>query len=220
MGYVHLTEGKAGEARWRFRRALGHGRSAQDATLVGASLLSIVYTYQEQGQEAKAREAYEEALPHARRSDEPWLLAYVTTNLGALLVHEEPATVEKLFEESLRARVAEPGVMSAGSVLTNMRILRSEQGRHSEAAKLYREALRRVEEEDDREVLDHREVVLPMQNLTAALTDQRRFPEAAGTYEEAVHIAQGVGDLSREGELRRGLAVCLAKAGEFERSHE
>lgn len=220
VGYVHLAEGKLGDARRRFRRALGHGKSAQDATLVGAALLSIGYTHQEQGQEAKAREAYEEALPHARRSDEPWLLAHVTTNLGALVMHEDPATAEELFEESLRARAAEPGGLSAAPVLTNMGILRSEQGRFSEAEKLYREALQHAGGAVPEEAIDHRDVVIPMQNLAAALTDQRRFSEAAEVYEEAIEVAEGVGDLRREGELRRGLAVCLANAGDFERSHE
>lgn len=220
VGYVDLTEGKPGGARRRFRRALGHGRSAQDATLVGASLLSIGYTYQEQGQEAKAREAYEEALPHARRSDEPWLLAHVTTNLGALIMHEEPATADRLFEESLRARAAEPAGMSPAPILTNLGILRSEQGRFSEAEKLYREALEHAGGATPEEAIDHREVVLPMQNLATALTGQRRFSEAAKIYEEAIEIAEGVGDFLGEGELRRGLAVCLAKAGDFERSHE
>lgn len=220
VGYVDLMEGKPRDARRRFRQALRYGRNAEDPTLIGASLFSIGYTYQEQGQEAKAREAYEEALPHARRSDEPWLLAYTTTNLGALLYREQPATAEELFEESLRAREAQSGGLSFVPVLTNMGNLRSAQGRYSEAEKLYREALQRVEGTTPEEAVDHREVVLPMQSLAATLTDQRRFSEAAEIYKEAIVVAEGVGDYFREGELRRGLAVCLAKSGDFERSHE
>lgn len=220
VGYVELIEGSPGNARRRFRRALRHGRNAGNATLIGASLLSIGYTHQEQGHEVKAREAYEEALSYAKQSDEPWLLAYVTTNLGTLLVPEEPATAEGLLEESLRAREADPRGLSTIPVLTNLGNLRSSQGRHSEAEKLYREALRLAEGSTPEEAIDHREVVLPMQSLAASLTDQRRFSEAAEVYKEAIVIAEGVGDYFREGELRRGLAVCLAKAQDFERSHE
>jgi Flp pilus assembly protein TadD len=92
-------------------------------------LLSIGYTYQEQSQEAKARKAYEEALPYARRSEEPWLLAYVTNNLGTLRVPEDLSTAEKLFEESLQAREDDSNSLSPIPVLTNMGNLRAAQGR-------------------------------------------------------------------------------------------
>lgn len=219
VGYVHLTERDLGKARRSFRRALRNGRIAEDATLIGAALLSIGYTHQRQGKEIAARGVYEEALPYARASEEPWLLAYLTTNLAALLMHDEANKAEDLLEESMRARRA--AGMSPAPVLTNLGILRSEQGRFSEAERLYREALELVDgDEETRSVLDYREVVLPMQNLAASLAEQRRFPEAAEAYEGALRVAREVGDPFKEGEVRRGLAVCLAEAGDFERSHE
>ena len=69
------------------------------------------------------------------------------------------------------------------------------------------------------EVFDVREVMLPLQNLANVLVEQRRFSEAANYYENAIELAEQLGDSFKEGQLRTSFAVCLANAEEFERSH-
>jgi tetratricopeptide (TPR) repeat protein len=71
-GRVDLAQQDFGKARRRFRWALRYSRIAQDSTLIGAALLSIGISYQEQNDERQARQSFEEALPYARGSDEPW----------------------------------------------------------------------------------------------------------------------------------------------------
>ena len=192
--------------------------------MIGAALLSIGISYQEQNDERQARQTFEEALPYARGSDEPWVLAYVTTNLALLMGPAEAEQAEELYEESLQARGSLPYEMSRVPVLTNLGILRSEQGRYSGAEKLLREALQldmdgQPIDDEPIEVFDVREVMLPLQNLANVLVEQRRFPEAANYYENAIELAEQLGDSFKEVQLSTSFAVCLANAEEFERSH-
>lgn len=214
QGYVDLAEGNPGGARRRFRHALRYGEMSQDATLTGASWLSIGVSFMQQDDERQARKAYEAALPYARRSNESWVLAFVAGNLAALMGPEESVGAERLYEESLNVRQESPRDISPAPALTNLGILRSRQGRHSEAEKLFEEALEYEAGNDPRGVL------LPLQNLAKALADQRRFAEAGEQYEEAIYFAHEVGDVYREGQLRLSFAVCLVDAGDYERSHE
>ena len=213
-GYVDLVEGNPGGARRRFRQALRCGVESQDSTLIGASQLSIGVSFTQQDDERQARKAYEAALPYARQSNEPWVLAFVADNLAALMGPDESLKAERLYEESFRAREESPHGISPAPALTNLGILRSRQGRHSEAERLFEEALGHDVGNDPRDVL------LPLQNLAKALADQRRFAEAGERYEEAIHFAREVGDVYREGQLRLSFAVSLANAGDYERSHE
>lgn len=214
QGYVDLAQDNPGGARRRFKQALRYGEVSEDATLTGASWLSIGVSFMKQDDERQARKAYEAALPYARQSNEPWVLAFVADNLAALMGPEEGSEAERLYEESLRAREQSPGDISPAPALTNLGILRSRQGRHSEAERLFEEALEHRADNDPRGVL------LPLQNLANALADQRRFAEARERYEEAIRFAREVGDVYREGQLRLSFAVCLANAGDHERSHK
>jgi tetratricopeptide (TPR) repeat protein len=218
-GYARFADGDFAGARRRFRRALSWATEADEPTLWGASLLSIGAVFYQQGNAARARRAYEQALPHARRSDEPWLLAYVSTNLGSLILADEAERADGLFAESLRAREAmrtdndaPEAVLSPAYV--NWGVLRAKQGRYSKAEELLRKAL---SASGDR---DPQGRALASQNLGNVLTEQRRYAEAVAAYEIALDLAQRHGHRGKEGELRRALAVCLDKAGEFRRAYE
>ncbi|MGF1472931.1 MAG: tetratricopeptide repeat protein [Rubrobacteraceae bacterium] len=213
-GYVNLFEGEPGKARRRFRRALRYGEAAQDVTLIGASWLSIGVSFSNQDKKRQVREAYEAALPYARKSDEHWILAYLAVNLAALMGPEEANEAERLYEEAFRAMERAPYEMSPASALVNLGILRSRQGRYSAAERLFEEALEKGNDADPRGVL------LPLQSLGKVLSEQRRYAEAAERYDKGIQFAQRVGDAYREGVLRSGLAANLAKAGEYGRSYE
>lgn len=213
QGYADLASGAPGKARRRFRRALRYGEMDGNSTLVGASWLSIGVSFWEQKKQREARVAYETSLSYARQADEPWVLAYTAGNLASLLGSEEAVEAERLIEESLRARKASPLDMPLAPTLTNLGILRSQQGRYSEAERLFKEALEHGAGTDPRGVL------LPLQNLAKVLSEQRRFPEAAEHYKEAISFAREVNDYFREGQLRTGLAVCLASAEDYAGAH-
>jgi tetratricopeptide (TPR) repeat protein len=157
------------------------GEAAALTTLAGAALV--------EGDGARARELYEQALESTRTLDDPFRLASALGNLGYLLLMEgENARAAKLFEEGLivfRRLSSEEGVARS---LLNLGFASWQRSAFGEAAALMRESLRRFATIGSREGIAY-----CLEGLAAAAVAQEEHLHAARLLGASDAVCQSLG---------------------------
>lgn len=214
LGRRDLLTGELDHAEQRLRQAIAGLRqsSPKHRTELAYCLNELANVHERRSDLEAANEAYREAFDLASRElgpDDKQTLTYGINRAHLLTQRDRHDSAESLLLEMIdQLEGASIGTVMHGLALSNLAVLRFENGRREGAEKSFREAL-----EIYRRVLgpSHPKTLVALANLSTVLRDAGDFEEARGLLEERLELA-GAG----AGEASPAVADALEDLGAFE----
>jgi tetratricopeptide (TPR) repeat protein len=220
LGSAYADAGQFAESEHEYRRALSllektQGRQSLDYAMVVATMAALP-TQTENREDVIA--VLREAIADNRQTGPAQDLAIVRGRLAEIFrkakryQEEEPLLLEALAGLT-KQKSADPHLI--GRFLTDLAVLRFDQGRFEESFDLQQQAIRVLETSLGKE---HPSLVVPLGNLGTNYTSLGRFDDACNAYQRALDVCtKTLGEDPTYALLLRNYAVVLRKLG---RKHE
>jgi tetratricopeptide (TPR) repeat protein len=210
-GRVHGVLGERARAAKAYERVIAR----QDHSLIGAAIAQ-----QNLGVEAlkrrdfvQSRELMKDALRRHLECENWFGVVQMLLNLATLSAMEgELVDASELADlvQQLMAELDKPLPHQAASLLGLRGYIAAHEGRPSDALELYRQGWKKAQRLGDREVS-----CVCSQNIGSAYADLKRPAMATKWYKRALSIARGTGNVWRQEELHRALALAAYRTGNF-----
>ena len=184
-------EGRRDDARSLYERALYALRRAKDGALASSILRWIGRTYQVDADADAALDCLEAALAVGQLAGDPAAIGHAI-NVQAI-VHWQSGALEKAEELHLEARahaIDAGETRLAAMTAQNLGVIANIRGDLEKTLRYYRTSLAEF-----RTLGAPKEVCVALNNMGCLCTDLGRWDDAARAFEEAVQIAEALGDV-------------------------
>lgn len=184
-------EGRRDDARALYERALYALKRAQDGKLASTLLRWVGRAYHLEGNESAALDCLEAALAVAQLAGDAAEIGHAINIQAA--VHQQLGDLDKAEELYLEARAH--AIDASETRLTamaaqNLGVISAVRGDLEKTLRYYRASLAEF-----RTLGAPKEVLLALNNMAMLCTDLERWDDAARAFEEAVEIADALGDV-------------------------
>jgi len=184
-------EGRRDDARSLFERALYSLRRIEDGSMASTLLRWVARTYQADADIDAAMDCLDAAIVVAELAGDAGAVGHAV-NVQAI-VHQQRGdldTAESLYL-SARARAIEAGdTRLAAMTALNLGVIAMVRGDHDKTLRYYRTSLAEF-----RTLGAPKEVLMALNNMAMLCTDLERWDDAVRAFEEAVQIAEALGDI-------------------------
>ena len=201
----YLTEGR----HW-IERALENAADVPPPLRVKA-LDGLASLMRSQGDEAAARERYEESLALARAIGDQRLVAHALSSFGRMALDAgDYDNARRFYEECLAIRRAIPDSAAVARTLNNLGITAQRTGDTATARARYEESLTLARLNGHTEFL-----ATPLTNLGALAQQRGEHAAARARYEEGLAVAREMGDTGTIGSVLNNLGAVARQQGDL-----
>jgi diguanylate cyclase (GGDEF)-like protein len=188
---VAEREGRRDDARSLFERALYSLRPESDAKLASSLLRWIARTYLTEANRDAALDCVEAAIAVAELAGDPASIGHAL-NVQAIVHHQhgELDVAETGFVNARSHAIAAGETRLAAMTALNLGVISMFRGDHEKTLRYYRTSLAEF-----RTLGAPKEVLSALNNMGMLCTDLERWDDAAAAFEEAVQIADALGDM-------------------------
>jgi diguanylate cyclase (GGDEF)-like protein len=184
-------EGRWDDARSLYERALFSLQRAADGKLASKLLRWIARTYQLDAQLDAALDCVEAAIAVAELAKDPAAIGHAI-NVQAITVYQQGdlERAELLYLDARRHAIEAGETRLAAMTALNLGVISMVRGDHDKALRHYRTSLAEF-----RTLGAPKEVLMALNNMGMLCTDLARWNDAAQAFDEAVQIAEALGDI-------------------------
>jgi diguanylate cyclase (GGDEF)-like protein len=184
-------EGRRDDARSLFERALYSLRRGGDGKLASSLLRWIARTYLTEANRDAALDCVEAAIAVAELADDPASIGHAL-NVQAIVHHQhgELDVAEAGFVNARQHAIDAGETRLAAMTALNLGVIAMFRGDHEKTLRYYRMSLAEF-----RTLGAPKEVLSALNNMGMLCTDLERWDDAAAAFEEAVQIADALGDI-------------------------
>jgi len=184
-------EGRRDDARSMYERALYSLKRAQDGKLASSLLRWVGRTYQLDADPDAAQDCLEAAIAVAELAGDSSAIGHAINVCGN--VHQRQGNLdlaEALYLEARSHAIDAGETRLAAMTAQNLGVISNVRGDHEKALRYYRTSLAEF-----RTLGAPKEVLAALNNMGMLCTDLERWDDAARALEEAVQIAEALGDI-------------------------
>lgn len=184
-------EGRRDEARSLFERALYSLRRGGDAKLASSILRWIARLYEVDADRDAALDCIEAAIAIAELAGDPTAIGHAL-NVKAIVLHQhgDYDGAEALFAEARSHSIDAGETRLAAMTALNLGVIAMFRGDHERTLRYYRTSLAEF-----RTLGAPKEVLSALNNMGMLCIDLERWDDAASAFDEAVQIADALGDM-------------------------
>src|SRR3954470_8121070 len=188
---VAEREGRRDDARSLFERALYSLRPGSDVKLASSLLRWIARTYLTEANRDAALDCVEAAIAVAELAGDPASIGHAL-NVQAIVHHQhgELDVAETGFMNARSHAIDAGETRLAAMTALNLGVISMFRGDHEKTLRYYRTSLAEF-----RTLGAPKEVLSALNNMGMLCTDLERWDDAAAAFEEAVQIADALGDM-------------------------
>jgi diguanylate cyclase (GGDEF)-like protein len=205
-------EGRRDDARSLFERALYSLKRAADGPIASSLLRWIARTYQVEGHTDAALDCLEAANTVAELAGDAAAVGHAI-NIKAILHHQQYDldAAESMYVEARNHAIDAGETRLAAMTALNLGVISMVRGDHEKTLRHYRTSLAEF-----RTLGAPKEVLMALNNMGMLCTDLERWDDASRAFEEAVQIADALGDIPARILLEVNSAALEIARGNYE----
>ncbi|MDB4876778.1 MAG: diguanylate cyclase [Gemmatimonadetes bacterium] len=209
-------EGRRDDARALYERALYSLDRAQDGRVASSLLRWIGRTYQLDANADAALDCLEVSLAVAQLAGDSAAIGHAI-NVQAIVFHQqgELDRAEKLYVEARAHGIDAGETRLAAMTAQNLGVISAVRGDHEKTLRHYRTSLAEF-----RTLGAPKEVLIALNNMGMLCTDLERWEDATKAFEEAVQIADAIGDIPMRVLVEVNRAALEIARGDFASARE
>lgn len=204
-------EGRRDDARSMYERALYSLKRVEDGKLASSLLRWIGRTYQAEADAEAALDCLEAALMVAQLAGDAAAMGHAV-NIQAI-VHQQQGNLdaaETLYADARTHAIAAGETRLAAMTALNLGVISAVRGDHEKTLRHYRTSLAEF-----RTLGAPKEVLMALNNMGKLCTDLERWDDGTRAFEEAIQIADAIGDIPARVMLEVNRAELEIMRGDF-----